>query len=183
MILWAAENDRKRYRVDSSARHAIHPAKFISEGELQSVSISARSLSHVGIAVPDLDAAMRLFRERFGVEIKGPYENAAQKVRLAYVELSNAKVELIAPLGPDSPLHRFLERYPQGGLHHLALGVADASAAADAARADNVRILGSGAPAPGHHGRPLFFLDPKAVLGVLTEIEQEPRDDDPPASH
>jgi len=147
------------------------------------VPISVRSLSHVGIAVPDLDAAMRLFRERFGATISGPYENTAQKVRLAYVELSNAKVELIAPLGPDSPLHRFLERHPQGGLHHLALGVADANEAAEAAQAEDVRILGKGAPAPGHHGRPLFFIDPKAVLGALTEIEQEPRDDDPPASH
>lgn len=145
--------------------------------------ISVRSLSHVGIAVPDLDAAMRLFRERFGATISGPYENTAQKVRLAYVELSNAKVELIAPLGPDSPLHRFLERHPQGGLHHLALGVADANEAAEAAQAEDVRILGKGAPTPGHHGRPLFFIDPKAVLGALTEIEQEPRDDDPPASH
>lgn len=145
--------------------------------------IPVRSLSHVGIAVPDLDAAMRLFQERFGARISGPHENAAQKVRLAYVELSNAKVELIAPLGADSPLHRFLEKHPLGGLHHLALGVADADTAADAAHSDGVRILGSGAPTPGHHGRPLFFLDPKVVLGALTEIEQEPRDDDPPHSH
>lgn len=141
--------------------------------------IPVRSLSHVGIAVPDLDAAIRLFQERFGAQINGPHENKAQKVRLAYVELANAKVELIAPLGPDSPLHKFLEKYPQGALHHLALGVEDAQDAAEAARADGVRILGSGDPTPGHHGRPLFFLDPKAVLGALTEIEQEPRDDDP----
>jgi methylmalonyl-CoA/ethylmalonyl-CoA epimerase len=147
------------------------------------VPLPVSSLSHVGIAVPDLDAAIGLFRARFGAEISGPYENTAQKVRLAYVELSNAKVELIAPLGADSPLHRFLEKHPQGGLHHLALGVADAHAAAASARADNVRILGSGAPTPGHHGRPLFFLDPKALAGVLTEIEQQPRDDDPPAPH
>jgi methylmalonyl-CoA/ethylmalonyl-CoA epimerase len=147
------------------------------------VPFSVRSLSHVGIAVPDLDSAMQLFRDRFGVEISGPFENVAQKVRLAYVELSNARVELIAPLGADSPLARFLERHPQGGLHHLALGVADAQEAAAAARADGVRILGNGAPTPGHHGRPLFFLDPQAVLGALTEIEQEPRDEDPSASH
>jgi methylmalonyl-CoA/ethylmalonyl-CoA epimerase len=147
------------------------------------VPVPVRSLSHVGIAVPDLDAAMRLFRERFGCTVTGPFEAPAQKVRIAYVELANAKVELIAPAGPDSPLTKFLARNPKGGLHHLALGVANAAEAAEGAKAEEFRILGSGAPAPGHHGRPLFFLDPKDILGALTEIEQEPRADDPPASH
>jgi methylmalonyl-CoA/ethylmalonyl-CoA epimerase len=147
------------------------------------VPVRVRSLSHVGIAVPDLEAAIALFRERFGCTVTEPIDAPAQKVRLAYVELENATVELIAPSEPGSPLTKFLERHPQGGLHHLALGVADAGAAAAEARDEGLRILGTGAPTPGHHSRPLFFLDPKGVLGALTEIEQQPRPDDPPKSH
>ncbi|HEX2216869.1 MAG TPA: methylmalonyl-CoA epimerase [Xanthobacteraceae bacterium] len=139
------------------------------------MSVPVRSLSHVGIAVPDLDAAIRCFRERFGCRVTGPFEAAAQEVRIAYVELENARVELLTPTAPDSPLAKFLARHPAGGLHHLALGVDDTSEAAAAAISEGFRILGSGAPVPGHHGRPIFFLDPKAVFGALTEIEQEAR--------
>jgi methylmalonyl-CoA/ethylmalonyl-CoA epimerase len=139
----------------------------------KSMPLPVRSLSHIGIAVPDLEAAMRLFRERFGCTVTGPVDAPAQKVRIAYVELGNARIELLSPTAADSRVAKFLERHPAGGLHHLALGVADAEAAADAARAAGVRILGSGEPVAGHHGRPMFFLDPKAVLGALTEIEQE----------
>ena len=142
------------------------------------VPVPVHSLSHIGIAVPDLEAAMRLFRERFGCRISGPFENPAQKVRIAYVELANATIELLAPTADDSPVAKFLARHPQGGLHHMALGVADAEAAASAATSEGMRILGSGTPTPGHHGRPIFFLDPKAVLGALTEIEEMPRADD-----
>ncbi len=139
--------------------------------------VPVQSLSHVAIAVPDLEAAIRLFREKFGCVVTEPIEAPAQKVRLAYVELANAKVELITPASADSPLTRFLERHPQGGLHHLALGVPDAAEAAAAAGAEGFRVLG--APTPGHHGRPLFFLDPRALVGALTEIEQEPNPGDP----
>ena len=145
--------------------------------------VKATGLSHIGIVVPDLAAAMRLFRERFACEVSGPFEAAAQKVRIAYVELGNARLELIEPSAPDSPVVKFLERNPAGGLHHVALAVADAAEAAAGARAEGFRILGSGEPAPGHHGRPLFFLDPRALLGTLTEIEQAPRADDPPSAH
>jgi methylmalonyl-CoA/ethylmalonyl-CoA epimerase len=143
------------------------------------VPVPVRSLSHIGIAVPDLEAAIALFRAKFGCEVSDPIDAPAQKVRIAYVELDNARVELITPSSPDSPLTKFLSRHPQGGLHHLALGVADAGEAADAARAEGFGILGAGVPTPGHHGRPLFFLDPRMLLGALTEIEQAPRPDDP----
>lgn len=147
------------------------------------MAIPVRSLSHIGIAVPDLDAAITLYRERYGLVVSGPYEAPAQKVRLAYVELDNAKIELIAPASEDSPLAKFLARNPGGGLHHLALGVADAGEAAQAARGEGVTILGAGVPVPGHHGRPLFFLDPRALCGVLTEIEEEPASGSTAAAH
>jgi len=140
--------------------------------------VQVQNLSHIGIAVPDLDAAIRVFRDRFGCEVSAPVEAPAQKVRMAYVELANARIELITPTGSDSPLAKFLARRPEGGLHHIALGVADAQQAAAAAQAEGLHILGAGVPAAGHHGRPLFFLDPQALLGTLTEIEEMARGDD-----
>jgi methylmalonyl-CoA/ethylmalonyl-CoA epimerase len=147
------------------------------------VPIQVTGLSHIGIAVPDLGAAIEAFRTRFGCTVSAPIEVPEQKVRIAYVELGNARLELIEPSSADSPLTKFLERRPQGGLHHVALSVADANAAAAAAKAEDLRIVGAGAPVPGHHGRPLFFLDPRAVFGALTEIEQAPRPGDAPSSH
>lgn len=144
--------------------------------------VRVESISHIGLAVPDLDAAIRFFRERFGCVVSDPIDVPTQKVRLAYVELANGRIELLAPSAADSPVAKFLARRPEGGLHHLALSVANADGAAEAARVEGLRILGSGTPAPGHHGRPLFFLDPKDMLGALTEIEQaSPRDN--PASN
>lgn len=150
--------------------------------ESPKVPVRVQSLSHIGIAVPDLDAAIALFRDRFACEVSAPVDAPAQQVRIAYVELGNARIELISPMTADSPVAKFLARRPEGGLHHLALGVADAAEAAAQARAEDFRILGAGVPAPGHHGRPLFFLDPAALLGTLTEIDQAPRPDDP-SSH
>lgn len=144
--------------------------------------VRVHNLSHIGIAVPDLNAAIALFRDRFACEVSAPVEASAQQVRIAYVELGNARIELIAPTTADSPVAKFLARRPEGGLHHLALGVADADEAAAQARAEDFRILGAGVPVPGHHGRPLFFLDPAALLGALTEIEQAPRANDPKSS-
>lgn len=145
--------------------------------------VQVTGLSHIGLAVPDLGAASRFFRERFGCAVSEPIEVAAQKVRIAYVELGNARLELLEPLGPDSPVAKFLARRPEGGLHHIAFSVADAHEAAGAAATEQLRILGSGVPTPGHHGRPLFFLDPRNLFGALTEIEQAPASGDPPSSH
>jgi methylmalonyl-CoA/ethylmalonyl-CoA epimerase len=147
------------------------------------VPIHVTGLSHVGIAVPDLAAAIRLFRERFACPVSEPIDVPAQKVQIAYVELGNARLELIAPSASDSPVAKFLARRPEGGLHHVALSVADAEAAVGEAQAEGCRVLGSGAPVKGHHGRPLFFLDPRDLFGALTEIEQAPRAGDPTPSH
>lgn len=127
--------------------------------------------SHLGLVVPDLEAASRHLAERFGCEVGEPIDLPEQSLRLVYVELGPVTLELLTPTGPDSPIARFLERNPAGGLHHVALRVADAAAAARASTAAGMRVLGNG-PAPGHHGRPLFFLHPKDTLGALLEIEE-----------
>jgi methylmalonyl-CoA/ethylmalonyl-CoA epimerase len=180
---------RRRFRIcrgrviqpREAPRFLSVAARRQSSLELPHVPIRVQNLSHIGIAVPDLDAAIALFRDRFACEVSAPVEAPAQQVRIAYVELGNARIELLSPMTADSPVAKFLARRPQGGLHHLALGVADADAAAAQARGESFHILGAGAPAPGHHGRPLFFLDPAALLGTLTEVEQAARPDDLPS--
>jgi methylmalonyl-CoA/ethylmalonyl-CoA epimerase len=127
--------------------------------------------SHLGIVVPDLEDASKHLTERFACEVGKPIDVPEQGLRLVYVELGPVTVELLSPSGPDSPIARFLERNPAGALHHIALRVDDAAAAAEESAAAGMRVLGSG-PAPGHHGRPLFFLHPKDTLGALLEIEQ-----------
>lgn len=133
--------------------------------------ISVEGLSHVGIVVPDLEAASAFFSQSFGCEVGEPVDVPEQSLRLAYVELGPVRIELLSPTGPDSSVARFLERHSTGGLHHIALHVGDAAAAATAGARLGMRILGKG-PTAGHHGRPLFFLHPKDTLGTLVEIEQ-----------
>jgi methylmalonyl-CoA/ethylmalonyl-CoA epimerase len=130
------------------------------------------ALSHVGIVVPDLKTASTLFAQRFGCTVSAPIDVPKQGLRMAYVNLGAAAIELMAPTRPDSPIAKFLERNPNGGLHHIAFSVDNArSAAAEAAR-EGLRILGAGEPRPGHHGRPIFFLHPRDILGTLVEIEE-----------
>ena len=135
--------------------------------------ISPAGFSHIGLAVPDLDAACALMAESFGAEVSEPKEVAEQGLRMAYARIGTATIELMTPTRPDSPVAKFLERNPKGGIHHVALAVADASEAAEAAREAGLTIVGSGEPRPGHHGRPIFFLSPKDVLGALVEIEEQ----------
>lgn len=136
--------------------------------------ISPVGLSHIGIAVPDLESATELMARRFGGRASAPKDVPEQGLRMVYIQLGAATIELMSPTRPDSPVARFLERNPAGGIHHIALAVDDAGEAAAAARADGMRIVGAGEPHPGHHGRPIFFLNPKDVLGALVEIEERP---------
>jgi len=133
--------------------------------------IQVDGFSHVGIVVPDLDAARALFANAFGCAVGAPIEVPEQSLRLAYVELGPVKIELLTPTDASSPVAKFLDRNPKGGLHHVALSVADAQGAAAGSRDAGLEMLGGG-PAPGHHGRQLFFLHPKDTLGSLVEIEQ-----------
>ena len=128
-------------------------------------------LDHVAIAVPDLAAACAPWRA-LGAEVGAPLDLPSHGVRVAFVTLPNAKVELMEPLGEASPIAGFLARAPGGGMHHVCFEVADLMAARDAAVAGGARVLGDGLPRIGAHGRPVLFLHPKDFSGTLVELEQ-----------
>jgi len=129
-------------------------------------------LNHVAIAVSDLAQAMRIYRETLGADVSDPVPQPEHGVTTAFITLPNTKIELIAPLGEDSPISNFLTRNPQGGLHHLCYEVSDIKAARDRLREGGARILGDGEPRIGAHGKPVLFLHPKDFCGTLIEIEQ-----------
>jgi methylmalonyl-CoA/ethylmalonyl-CoA epimerase len=129
-------------------------------------------LNHVAIAVPDLAWAAALYRDVLGAEVSAPVPLPAHGVTTVFVSLPNAKIELLAPLGENSPIASFLERNPAGGMHHLCYEVADIEAARDRLIAAGARVLGDGKPSIGAHGKPVLFLHPKDFAGTLIELEQ-----------
>ena len=136
-------------------------------------------LSHVSIVVPDLAAAARWLRETYGLRVGEIQTNEGQGVRLAYADLGNARIELMEPLRPDSPVAKFLERNPKGGIHHFSLGVDDMAATADGLRRDGVRILGDGSPQYNVAGERIAFIHPGDFLGALVELETHPQKGSP----
>jgi len=128
--------------------------------------------SHVSIVVPDLDAAVARLKNVYGLEAGPPDVNEQQGVRLAYVVLPNAKIELMEPTRPDSPIARFLERNPAGGIHHFCLNVDDVDATRAALARSGARVLGDGTPQYNAHGERIAFVHPKDFLGALVELEQ-----------
>jgi methylmalonyl-CoA/ethylmalonyl-CoA epimerase len=129
-------------------------------------------LNHVAIVVPDLVRAATLYRDVLGAEVSAPVDLPAHGVTTVFVTLANSKIELLAPLGANSPIAPFLERHPDGGMHHLCYEVDDIIAACDRLRRDGARVLGNGEPAIGAHGKPVLFLHPKDFAGTLIELEQ-----------
>ena len=129
-------------------------------------------LNHVAIVVPDLAAAAARYRDALGARLSPVQEEPAHGVRLVFVELEGSKVELLEPLGADSPVAGFLERNPGGGIHHVCYEVSDIAAARDRLLESGARILGDGEPKTGAHGRPVLFLHPKDFDGVLVELEE-----------
>ncbi len=129
-------------------------------------------LNHVAIAVPDLEQAARTYRETLGARVSAPVDEPDHGVTVVFVELPNAKIELLRPLGASSPIAKFLEKNPQGGMHHLCYEVDDIIAARDRLKAQGARVLGDGEPRIGAHGKPVLFLHPKDFGGALIEIEQ-----------
>jgi len=129
-------------------------------------------LNHVAIAVSDLDAASALYRNMLGAEVSDPVPLPEHGVITVFITLPNTKIELVAPLGADSPLSGFLERNPFGGVHHLCYEVEDIAAAARDLSARGARVLGDGEPKIGAHGKPVIFVHPKDFLGTLIELEQ-----------
>jgi methylmalonyl-CoA/ethylmalonyl-CoA epimerase len=129
-------------------------------------------LNHVAIVVPDLAAASGIYRRVLGVRVSEPCALAAHGVTVVFVELPNTRIELLEPLGADSPVRGFLERNPAGGMHHLCYEVDDIVAARDRLAAEGARVLGDGEPRLGAHDKPVLFLHPKDFCGTLIELEQ-----------
>ena len=129
-------------------------------------------LNHVAIVVPDLAAARELYRGALGARVSAPQALPAHGVTLVFVELPNTRIELLEPLGADSPVRGFLERHPEGGMHHLCYEVDDIIAARDWLRAEGARVLGDGEPRLGAHDKPVLFLHPKDFCGTLIELEE-----------
>jgi methylmalonyl-CoA/ethylmalonyl-CoA epimerase len=129
-------------------------------------------LNHVAIAVRDIAAAARVYRETLGAEVSAAVAQTEHGVTTVFISLPNTKIELLEPLGAASPIAKFLERNPDGGIHHVCYEVADIIAARDRLRAEGARVLGDGEPKMGAHGKPVLFLHPKDFLGTLVELEQ-----------
>lgn len=128
-------------------------------------------LNHVALAVPDLNAAVSRYRA-LGAQVSEPQSLPEHGVTVVFIQADNTKIELLHPLGENSPIAAFLERNPGGGTHHLCFEVPDILAARDDLIQKGVRILGDGTPKIGAHGNPVLFLHPKDMGGVLYELEQ-----------
>ena len=129
-------------------------------------------LNHVAIAVRDIAKASDVYRTVLGAEVSAPVPQPEHGVTTVFITLPNTKIELISPLGENSPIAKFLARMPDGGIHHVCYEVDDILAARDKLKADGARVLGTGEPRIGAHGKPVLFLHPKDFLGTLVELEQ-----------
>lgn len=129
-------------------------------------------LNHVAIVVPELAAASDLYRNSFGADVSEPKDLPDQGVTTVFINLPNTKIELLHPLGEGSPVAKFLEKNPRGGIHHVCYEVTDLPAAIAKLQADGMTVLGDGKPSIGAHGLPVIFLHPKDALGTLVELEE-----------
>jgi methylmalonyl-CoA/ethylmalonyl-CoA epimerase len=129
-------------------------------------------LNHVAIAVPDLKAAVAVYRDTLGAHVSDEVDQPEHGVTTVFIELPNTKIELLGVLGEGSPIAGFLERNPNGGIHHLCYEVPDIKAARDRLVAQGARVLGQGEPKIGAHGKRVLFLHPKDFCGTLVELEE-----------
>ena len=129
-------------------------------------------LNHVAIAVPELGKAAAIYRDVLGAEVSPAVPQPDHGVTTVFVTLPNTKIELLEPLGDASPIQKFLDRNPDGGIHHICYEVEDIRGARDALKAVGARVLGDGEPRIGAHGKPVLFLHPKDFAGTLVELEQ-----------
>tara|TARA_B100000123_G_C25543932_1_gene346520 strand:- start:146 stop:550 length:405 start_codon:yes stop_codon:yes gene_type:complete len=129
-------------------------------------------LNHIAIVVPDLEEAALKYQQTLGAEVSEQQELIEHGVTLVFVQLANTKIELLHPLGANSPISSFLKRNPAGGIHHVCYEVDDISEAANFLQEKGAKILGDGKPKIGAHGKPVLFLHPKEFFGTLIELEQ-----------
>eukprot|EP00161_Ancyromonas_sigmoides_P006061 TRINITY_DN16905_c0_g1_i1.p2 TRINITY_DN16905_c0_g1~~TRINITY_DN16905_c0_g1_i1.p2 ORF type:complete len:170 (-),score=93.25 TRINITY_DN16905_c0_g1_i1:41-502(-) len=133
--------------------------------------VGIQALNHVAIAVPDLPASTAFYRDTLGCTVTAPADLEEHGVTVVFVEVGNTKLELLHPLGANSPIAGFLKKNPAGGIHHVCLEVADVRAAMARLREQGKRVL-SEEPKIGAHGKPVIFVHPKDCGGVLVELEQ-----------
>ena len=129
-------------------------------------------LNHVAIAVRDIASASKLYRDTLGADVSAAETQAEHGVTTVFITLPNTKIELLEPLGADSPVRGFLDKNPSGGIHHLCVEVDDIIAARDRLRSEGARVLGDGEPRLGAHDKPVLFLHPKDLCGTLIELEE-----------
>ncbi len=129
-------------------------------------------LNHVAIAVPDIEAAAERYRSLLGAQVSAVVPQPDHGVLTVFITLPNTKIELLEPYGEASPLAGFMKKNPDGGMHHLCYEVDDILAARDHLLAHGARVLGTGEPKIGAHGKPVLFLHPKDFNGTLIELEQ-----------
>jgi methylmalonyl-CoA/ethylmalonyl-CoA epimerase len=129
-------------------------------------------LNHVAIAVPSLAAGVATYRDTLGAKVSAPQVLPEHGVTVVFVELPNTKIELLEPLDAGSPIAKFLEKNPSGGIHHVCYEVTDILTARDQLKAKGAKVLGDGTPRIGAHGKPVLFLSPKDFCGTLVELEQ-----------
>jgi methylmalonyl-CoA/ethylmalonyl-CoA epimerase len=141
-------------------------------------------LNHVGVATPSIADSVRIYADLLGAtQAHEPFDLPAQGVRVCFIDLPNSQIELIEPLGDDSPIHGFLAKNPKGGQHHICFEVEDILAARDDLRSKGATILGTGEPRIGAHGTPILFLHPKDMGGVLVELMETPQNADGMEAH
>jgi len=129
-------------------------------------------LNHVAIAVRDIAKASEVYRSTLGAEVSPKVPQLEHGVSTVFITLPNTKIELLEPLGENSPIVKFLEKNPDGGIHHVCYEVPDIRIARDKLKAHGARVLGDGEPKIGAHGKPVLFLHPKDFCGTLVELEQ-----------
>ncbi len=129
-------------------------------------------LNHVAIAVRDIAKASAVYRDTLGAEVSAKVAQPDHGVYTVFITLPNTKIELLEPMGEASPINKFLDQNPDGGIHHVCYEVDDIKAARDKLKADGARVLGDGEPKIGAHGKPVLFLHPKDFCGTLVELEQ-----------
>ena len=129
-------------------------------------------LNHVAIAVRDIAKAAKVYKDTLGAEVTPQVPQPDHGVTTVFINLPNTKIELLEPLGEGSPINKFLDKNPDGGIHHVCYEVPDIRAARDTLKAQGARVLGDGEPKIGAHGKPVLFLHPKDLCGTLIEIEQ-----------
>lgn len=129
-------------------------------------------LNHVAIAVGDIAKASKVYRDTLGAEVSAKVAQPDHGVSTVFITLPNTKIELLEPMGADSPIAKFLDRNPDGGIHHVCYEVPDIREARDKLKSQGARVLGDGEPKIGAHGKPVLFLHPKDFCGTLVELEQ-----------